>query len=42
MRKHISWYIKNGKDASKFRAKVNMIEDRQELEACIKEYFNSL
>ena len=42
MRKHISWYIKNSKDASKFRAKVNMIENRQELEACIKEYFNSL
>ena len=42
MRKHISWYIKNSKDASKFRAMVNTIENRQELEACIKEYFNNL
>lgn len=40
MRKHIGWYIKNGKDASKFRAKANMIEDRQELEACLREYFS--
>ena len=40
MRKHIGWYIKNGKDASKFRAKANLIEDRQELEACLREYFS--
>lgn len=40
MRKHIGWYIKNGKDASKFRAKANLIENRQELEACLREYFN--
>ena len=42
MRKHISWYIKNGKDASKFRDAVNKIENRQELEECIKEYFKNL
>lgn len=40
MRKHIGWYIKNGKDASKFRAKANTIENRQELEACLREYFS--
>lgn len=39
MRKHIGWYIKNGKDASKFRAKANTIENREELEACLREYF---
>lgn len=42
MRKHISWYIKNCKEASKFRDIVNRIENRQELEACLKEYFKSL
>lgn len=42
MRKHISWYIKNCKEASKFRDAVNKIENRQELEACIVEYFKSL
>lgn len=42
MRKHISWYIKNSKDASKFRDMVNKIDNKQELEKCIKEYFESL
>lgn len=42
MRKHISWYIKNCKDASKFRDLVNKIDNKQELEKCIKEYFESL
>lgn len=42
MRKHIGWYVKNCKEASKFRDAVNKIEDRDELEACIKEYFRSL
>lgn len=42
MRKHISWYIKNCKDASKFRDIVNKIENREDLEACLKEYFNNL
>ena len=41
MRKHISWYIKNCKDASKFRDVVNRIDNRQELETCLKEYFES-
>ena len=42
MRKHISWYIKNYKDASKFRDYVNRIENREELEKALKEYFNNL
>lgn len=42
MRKHIGWYVKNCKEASKFRDAVNKIEDRDELEACITEYFRSL
>ena len=42
MRKHISWYIKNYKEASKFRDAVNRIDNRKELEECIKEYFKSL
>ena len=42
MRKHISWYIKNCREASKFRDVVNRIDNRQELEKCLKEYFESL
>ena len=42
MRKHISWYIKNCKEASKFRDFVNRIENKQELEACLIEYFNNI
>ena len=42
MRKHICWYIKNLKESSKFREKVNRIEDVNELTSCLDEYFNSL
>lgn len=42
MRKHICWYIKNLKDSSKLREKVNRIENVQELEACLEEYFNNI
>lgn len=42
MRKHISWYIKNLKDATKIREKINQITSRKELEDCLIEYFNSL
>ena len=42
MRKHIAWYIRNYKEASKFRDSVNKIETRAELEKCIEEYFKSL
>jgi len=42
MRKHICWYIKNLKDSSKIREKVNKIENEQELKACLQEYFTNL
>ena len=42
MRKHICWYIKNLKESSKFREKVNKIEDVNELVNCLDEYFNNL
>lgn len=42
MRKHICGYIKNMKESSKFREKVNKIEDVNELTACLNEYFNNL
>lgn len=42
MRKHISWYIKNCKDASKFRDVVNRIDNREELEKCLREYFENM
>ena len=42
MRKHICWYIKNLKDSSTMREKVNRIEDVDELIACLDEYFKSI
>lgn len=42
MRKHIASYIKNMKEASKFRDAVNKIETKQELITCLTEYFNSI
>lgn len=42
MRKHISWYIKNTKDASKIRERINQIIDRQELENTLIEYFKTI
>jgi len=40
MRKHISWYIKNLKDSSKMRDRVNQIETEKELLDTLTEYFN--
>lgn len=40
MRKHISWYIKNSKDASKVRELVNQITDKNILVKTLTEYFN--
>lgn len=42
MRKHLSYYIKNLKQASKIREKINRIETKQELTQTLKEYFNSI
>ncbi len=42
MRKHISWYLKSMKDATKIRDLINKIENREELETCLKTYFKDL
>lgn len=42
MRKHIGWYIKSTKDASKIRERVNQITDKDELINTLTEYFNSI
>lgn len=42
MRKHICWYIKNLKESSKIRERINRIENVKELETCLEEYFKSL
>lgn len=39
MRKHIAAYIKNMRDASKFRDYVNKIEKKDELEKCLRKFF---
>lgn len=42
MRKHIAWYVKNTKEASRIRNKINRIENVEELTSCLVEYFNTL
>lgn len=42
MRKHLVYYLKNLPNAASIRQKVNQIETKQELEACIIEYFKNL
>ncbi len=42
MRKHISWYIKNLKDSSKIREKINNLESKQEVIDCLNEYFKQI
>ena len=42
LRKHMSSYIKNMPDATTMRQKINSIDTKSELEACLKEYFKSL
>lgn len=42
MRKHLAGYIKNMKEASKLREKINHIDTKQELDECLIEYFNNL
>ena len=41
MRKHISWYIKNMKNATEVREKINKIETQKEMEKCLIEYFKN-
>ena len=42
MRKHICAYIKSLPNSAALREKVNRIENKDELIACITEYFNSI
>lgn len=42
MRKHVSWYIKNLKDSSKIREKINTLETKEEVITCLDEYFKTL
>ena len=42
MRKYISWYIKNLREATKVREKINQITTQKELKDCLIEYFEAL
>lgn len=42
MRKHIAWYVKGLKEATKLRTFVNQIETKKELEETLKNYFENL
>lgn len=42
MRKHIAGYIKNMKDTSKYRDIINKIDRKDELIACLTEYFRTI
>lgn len=42
MRKHLVHYIRNGKDASQIRQKINSIDNKTELIDCLNEYFNNM
>ena len=42
LRKHIAWYTKNLKNSSEFRASINKIETKEELENKLDAYFKSL
>ena len=41
LRKHMAAYIKNMPNASQLRNSINKIETKNELEACLIEYFKS-
>ena len=42
MRKHLAHYIRNGKDASLIRQKINSIVTKKELIDCLNEYFKNI
>ena len=42
MRKHICWYLKNLKDSSKIREKINKLETKKEIEMELRKYFEEL
>ena len=39
IRKHAAWYVKNMKDASKFKCEVNKIEKAEDFIKAVKEFF---
>lgn len=39
IRKHVAWYVKNMKDASKFKCEVNKIEKAEDFIKAVKEFF---
>ena len=41
MRKHLSWYIKNMKDSSSMRERINRITEKDEILQAITEYFEN-
>ena len=42
MRKHLAHYVRNTKNASLIRQKINLIDKKAELIACLSEYFNNI
>ena len=42
LRKHMSAYIKNMPNATVIRQKINTIDTKKELIACLQKYFNSI
>lgn len=42
MRKHIAAYTKSLQDSSQFRSKINTLNSRNEVEECLKQYFESI
>ena len=42
MRKHMCAYVKNLKESSRIREKINKIENEDELVACLEEYFRNI
>ena len=42
MRKHLIWYVKNLKNSSKIREKINTIEEKEEMIKYLTEYFGTL
>ena len=42
MRKHVCWYLKNLKNSSEIREKINKLETVKEVINTLKEYFNNI
>ncbi len=42
LRKHMNYYLKNLKNSSEIRQKINTIESKEELVNCLKQYFETL